>query len=287
LSTLTKVFVVLQLVVSLVVAALVVVAVGKLPNYKEQVQSANLGWAAAEAQVNNLRAQLNAATTGNTEAIKDLQGKMSTLTASNQAKDATIAQLKIEKDAAEARATQSGNTVQVLTASVNSLKDQLAAKDGELNKVRPEITALIQRNAELERANNELRTQNDFASRAIKKLQEELVAANEKASTAAPAKAETTGAVAALAAGNQSNVQINGKITGVQNVAGKTYISLPLGTRDGIKTGTQFAIYRGTGYIGDATVTRVAPDQSVAVVGIVKEGQTVQNGDMVISGVGQ
>jgi hypothetical protein len=93
------------------------------------------------------------------------------------------------------------------------------------------------------------------------------------------------GTVASLAV--QTPAVINGKISDVKPTVGRTLIELPLGTRDGVRKDTRFMIYRGNTYVADAVVVgNPEPDKSVAAVDAnsVKAGETVQKGDMVMSG---
>jgi len=154
--------------------------------------------------------------------------------------------------------------------------------DKELADLRPENASLIQKNAELNRVNNELSTQQRFAEQAIRKLQEQIAQAP-TSGPGASAPAEGNGnQVAALS--SAAGGAINGKITQVSQSAGHTLVEMPLGDRDGIKVNTRFTIYRNNGYVGDAIVQKVFPDTSVAEVTVIKPGDNVKQGDLVTTG---
>ncbi len=54
-----------------------------------------------------------------------------------------------------------------------------------------------------------------------------------------------------------------------------------------MKVNTRFTIYRNNGYIGDAVVQKVFPDNSVAQVTAVKPGESVKAGDLATIGAQQ
>jgi len=285
LSTLTKIFIVLQLVVSLIISVVLVFGVGRIQNYKADVDAANTQRVAAQASYQKAQndilvaqAQVADATAKATAQVNDLARANNDLTTKN-------AELASQIGALQARNAQQQNSISQLTSSIDSQNSLLAAKDKELSSLRPDNASLLQKNAELNRVNNELSTQQRFAEQAIRKLQEQLASAPTTGGAAAPA--EGNGAQVASLSAAPGGAQINGKITQVAQSAGHTIIELPLGDRDGVKVNTRFTIYRDTAYVGDAVVQNVFPDSSVAQVTTVKPGDSVKQGDLVMTGPAQ
>jgi len=285
LSSLTKIFIVLQLVCSLVVAVLIVSLVGKQQplqrNLDAEIVKTNAAQAWAQKEHNEVMRLQSEASDSSAAALKAagaLQQQIDQLRAQ-------LATAKSDKDTSDAKNMQLQAALNQSAAAVDSLTKQVAAMNDENRRLGPENVSLIQKNAELNRANNELQTSLRFAEQSIRKLQEQLATAPEgpKGGSAAPGNEANT--VATLT--NQAPAQINGKVTAVTPTAGRTLLQLPLGTRDGVKVGTRFMVYREPGgYIADAVVERVAPDEAVAAVDTktVKKGESVKSGDMVISG---
>jgi len=283
LSILTKVFIVLQLVVALVLAVMIVIGFKNLENYKNDVELARKGQLSAQAAFDVERAKNQLGETRLADTQKQLSDQVTALKAQVEGLQGQVASITAERDSLDARNVQFTTQQGQLTASVTALKDQLAAKDDELKQVRPEITRLIAQNAELSRVNNELTTQLNFATAAIRKLQEALAASSEKAGAVVPSSESKSSVVTAV----QAPVQVNAKISSVQLNNGRTFVTVPLGTRDGVKVGTQFTVSRGNAYIGDASVTRTTVDESVIQVTLVKPGQTVLVSDLATSVAGQ
>jgi len=259
---------------------LLVLMVSKSENYKSQVESSNIKnvalaatnlkseaeKTAAQAKLSDLQAQLNAAT-----------NKLNTMTA-----DAAAAASKAETTNLELQNQIVALRSQItsLNAAISTATSSIAAKDKELDGLRPQVADLTTKYNEIYRAKNEADNQLRAAEQSIRKYQEII------AQTPAPG-----GAGSAAPMGDQVQVlrassvaaagKVNGRISGILPSLGKTLIEMPLGTRDGIQVGTKIFVYRASGYVGDATVTRVTPDQSVATIDSTKQGETVQMGDLV------
>jgi septal ring factor EnvC (AmiA/AmiB activator) len=281
LSTLTKIFIFLQLICSIAVAVVLVFGLSHLQNYRADVESADQRALAAQASYQKSQNDIAIAQAQAADAIAKATGQVNELARANNDLTTKNAQLASQIGALEARNAQQQNSIGQLTSSIDSQNSLLAAKDKELAELRPENASLIQKNAELNRTNNELSTQQRFAEQAIRKLQEQIAQAPAGTGAAAPAEGQG-GQVASLT--SSANGAINGKINQVTQSAGHTLIEMPLGDRDGVKVNTRFTIYRNTGYVGDAVVQKVFPDSSVAQVTIVKPGDTVKQGDLVTTG---
>ena len=286
-SGLTKIFIVLQLVFSLVVAVLLVLMVSKLEPYKSLVDQANAGKlgamsalgaalednAAKDATLNKTRSDLQAALAESQRVGTENQAKIAGLTQSLQA--------------AEVKASQAQTQLVSLTNAIATLKDLLAEKDRTLGETTPKVAQLTTQYNEVYRTNNELQNQLRGAEQTIRKLQEQIAnlpSGGGAAGGATASAGDSNAQVASLsAASGQGKGPINARITEVKaSATGRTLIALPLGARDGLKENTRLAIYRGNTYLGDAVIQTVTPDQSAAtVVGPVKE--PIQIGDLVMT----
>jgi len=273
-------FIVLQLVFSLVVSVLLVLMVSKSENYKAQVEAANTKNVAlaasyaksegektiAQSKLSDVQTQLNAAT-------NKLNTATAEATAAASKSDATNLDLTNQIAALRSQIT-------TLTAAVTTATSSIDAKDKELGVLRPEVAEYTTKYNEIYRAKNEADNQIRAAEQAIRKLQE--IIAQAPAAGGAGGVAPTGDQVQVLSASSVAAAgKVNGRVSGILPSLGKTLIEMPLGTRDGIQVGTKIFVYRATGYVGDATVTRVTPDQSVATIDSTKQGETVQMGDLV------
>lgn len=285
-SILTKVFIVLQLVFSIVVAVMVVMVSGPVQQYKQQVTNAQSGRLAAQAET--LVYQNDAATVRSTlNTVKaDSQAHVD---AAQKAADQARADLVTKQgrlDVLEAQVDEFNKNMTRLTSTNAAQKDQIATLLTELTTMRADYNRVIPQNAELNRKASELANQLDAAQKAIRTLQEELATSQAKpeAPKAGATAAGTGTAVAQLSVGTPTSIQINGKVQSVETLNGKTFVTLSLGSRDGVAIGNRFLVYRDNTYVGDVVIQRVTPDQTVGVVTISKSA--VKESDLVISGGG-
>jgi len=287
LSGLTKIFIVLQLVCSLVVAVLLVLMVSKMEPYKAMVDSSNAGRIGAQAALTATLQESEAKDASLSKARSDLSSALADAQRVGTENQTTIARLQQSLQAEQVKSSQAQTQLVSLTNAIATLKDLLAEKDRQLGDLTPRVAQLTTQYNEVYRTNNELQNQLRGAEQTIRKLQEQIADAGSKAPGAGGASAsagESSGQVQSLSASNsQARGPINARITDIQpSASGRTMIALPLGSRDGIKENTRLAIYRGNTYLGDAVVQTVTVDQSAAaVVPPVKE--PIQKGDLVMT----
>ena len=278
-SALTKILIVLQLVFSLVLSVVLVLMVSKMDPYKQRVDAAQTALFAATADKVRLEEAVAAANAAAT-AANDKATTEATARATERAKnasDATAADLNRMKLEAQVAGLQT--QLASLTASNKTLADANAEKDKRLADLAPQVQKLTQQNAALYQSNQEGQNQLRAAEQALRKLQE-VQQAGGGAAGGLPTGSDNQ--VVALSSANPVRASINAKISNIAQSAGRTLIELPLGTRDGVQNGTTLMIYRNNNtYVGEAVVTRVTPDSSVAQVTKTKPGETVRGDEMV------
>jgi len=282
LSSLTKIFIVLSTVFAVALSVLMIYGASHLQNYRAEVDAAHAQTVAAQALLAKAQNDVAVANAQVQDAGNRLASATDALKKENNSLSTDLAKERSERGALEARNAQQQSSIAQLTSSIDSENKLIAAKDAELAQLRPENVSLVQKNAELNRVNNELTTSGRFAEQAIRKLQEQLAATESapgKSGAAAPGESDQV----VSASASPANAQINAKITRIAPSAGHTLVEVPLGTRDGVKVKTSLRIYRNSGYVGDAVVQSVFPDSSVAQVTVVKPGDSVKVGDLVMT----
>ncbi len=288
-NTLTKTFVLLQLVLALVLSVLVILFADKQQNYRGQVATSQKAQIVAQAMTSqlqqantNLQTQLTAALQAGAEkagrlnnTILDVQSKL----ADDQT---TIAQLRVAK-------SQLQTSITDLTSTVSSLNKQVAGQNSILNTMRPKLLTYVNQNAELGRRITELTNERNVARQTIQVLQESVASLHRQMSkmeVAARSSSPTSGALSNAVAGVPTSVQVNGTVMKVASYNGHTYVSASLGTRDGVAKGTRLTIYSNGRYIGDVVVQKADATESVGVVSLQAPGTTITPNEMVMSGPG-
>lgn len=287
-NILTKVFVVLTAVFSLALLVFVALILNGQDKYRANAQDlqmqalgAKAMLAKMEGQRDNLRDALDRLRNEKVNSESTLNGQIRNLQNQLAGSEREIATGKNDLNTAQASVT-------ALTTANQAMTDALGKLNAELAGLRKDVPVLTQQNAELNRKNNEYQTGLEAAQNAIRRLQEELAAAQQPA----PAKAPTTSSEGGPGAGAgtptlSAVVPINGTVTRVDTMNGRTFVTLSLGKRDGVQENFRFTLYRGNSYVGDAVVRKVSPDQAVAEVTMLKPGQQAQSADLAISGAGQ
>lgn len=284
-STLTKVFIVLQLVFSIGLAVVVVMAVGSEKETKEKLKEYETGMLAAQAgtgqAINNKSALENQVQTSLEASRKATEDLKTALTQRTQ----ELTQANTRLDVLQGQLTESNSIVSRSQATLSSAQERLTAREKEVEAMRPEFAKLREQNAQLVVANQQLQNSYDLAAKAVKTLQENIAEMKDKPEAAtSKASASGTSAAAKILAGTQAPVEINGKVTGLRTDADKVYVTLSLGTRDKVQVDTKFMIYRDNTFVADARVQQVTPAESVAEVTMTAKGQSVQAGDLAKSG---
>jgi multidrug efflux pump subunit AcrA (membrane-fusion protein) len=287
LSALTKMFIVLQLLFSVVCASLLIIFISKTENYKltvteERAKSFGLAGSYANAERAKATAEANALT---------LQGQLNTLTAqlaeAQTKADAAAKKAEVDNLTLSGQANLANAQVTTLTSANKTYAAIVEANQAELKDLRPKVAELTKQYADIYRVKNELDNQLTAANKAISKLQFLLAQGGGGGAGAVAPIGGPEGQIQVLTATSATTGgKINGRVSDVALAQGRTLIEMPLGERDGVKVGTKMFVYRANGYVGDATVERVSADQSVAVVISTKPGEAVKVGDLV-STVGQ
>ena len=261
-SPLTKIFVGLLIVLSLVLSAASVTFLSTVPSYGTQVTS--------------LEQQLEIANSTNATVTSQSAAKVSAL-------NEQIANLKsgantTEQSLIEARAERANAQAQVatlqaqLTAAQTTTSGAIAAYNANqavIETLQTQIAALNQENVdayeEATSANAELVTlQNEYEylRRANKRLEEQAVAMNAQLEDAYNVMAEA--GLRPSTEGLAGTPRINGVITGRQQLTNGTFASISVGREDDVRVGMQFSVFDGDdqSFLGFIDITGVDDNEA-------------------------
>lgn len=266
-SVLTKTFVVLLVVTSLLLSASIVVFVNRVEDNKALAD-------ASKRQVTDAKQKAAEQTTNFTEsqmARRDLQNEMTKQVgelnrtvvdreAEVQKRDGELAQLKKDSQVKEAtlkgtadalRAAQEMGTG--FLAANNDLRaknDDLLKGNGELNT---QVTILDNKLRQTEKAR-------EYAEEMVVELKSQLAGVRQKGG---PAGAATIGS-AAIPEGT-ADVPINGVVRSVDIIGGKKYATISVGSSDLVKKGMRFNVINRQGgeFLGFLTVDSVQPNEAI------------------------
>jgi myosin heavy subunit len=291
LSVLTKVFVVLVTVLSVLLVALIVPFVANTQNYRQLYESAQSQARGAEVKAASVQAEINAAQEANALRVAELNNK-------NQQLTATINTLQTDLADARANGAKSASDlaklqadVSRLSAAANTSASLLDATRSELSQWREKAVAadtqLIQRADRI----NQLESTNETLVRSVDRLREQMTALQEQskeleklwASVPESVRQQVTGQTASADGGEvASTVAIRGQVTKVETMDDTTFVQLNVGSNDGVRPNMKFLVHKGDQFVGTVMVSAVDANASAGRVTLAQG--TITAGDAVLTG---
>jgi len=268
LSTLSKVFVVLVLLASVVFAMTSVARLRTTEDYKKKFE------AEETAKKDALRAK-GTAEAAQKVAEDELSRTRRELQSQIDAKDTLITTLTADKKTAEDELSNLKTTVERNAANLASVKSELEEQGKANDRLRKEKDAAVKRSADdtearldaeqrlkesqlaLKNARTDNKTKDEQITRLIGDVTglDNVVSAFEKRFKVS--RREITGP-----AGDVTTPRIAGVVTDVQRKGSDIFVIVSVGTTSDVKVGTEFIIFGGGAYKGDMLVTKVYPDSS-------------------------
>jgi hypothetical protein len=286
LSTLTKVFTVLLVVLSIVFTVMTISVVAQTANWRDTALKYEENARIADTNLRNMIAASSAELATARDTIKAHLGKIGELETQMQANSAELARLRSDLAKVEAEKSSAEAMNRGLLAQVE------AARSGE-TEYRKQLAGIEKRNIELERRNidlndrvNEQTAQIDVLAEQKRQYEQQLNILKEEAGKGSR-QASRPGADAALespAGAAMSNVTaltpggptaIRGNVSEVSD----NLVTISVGSADGVKKDMVFVIHRDGQYVGDVKISDVTPNRAAGK--LVRTTGTPAKGDQV------
>jgi predicted RNase H-like nuclease (RuvC/YqgF family) len=291
LNALTKAFVVVVTILSVVLVALVIPFAARVPDYASQYEQMQLD---RDAQL--LKAQEAAAEVRNAIAAKG--SELETALASITELTAELDRANNDKSALEARLAQAQLTVernsaamQIAAAESQSKSQRLEELNNLINQQLSTISDLTSQRSDLSQSLIELRSDNRRLTSNYRRIQEQnksleqqLLETNAQLTVATEKLAGFVEDVETeLASVVNPPVDIRGSVTNISQITdGLTFVQVNVGTRDLVKEGMEFTVYRGDSFVGKIKIASVDTAESVGQLTLSE--MNVQEGDLVRAG---
>lgn len=264
-SALTRVFVVLLVVVSLLLSAGVVVFVNQVEDYRTAADS-------AQAQLVSER-QLRQTELAAAVNERDEQARLRSIAqAQLAAREETIAQLQkqiIDKNVELANVNKNLSTQQVaLTAATEAARaaqEQNSRLTTEQAQMRQTLNETLARNVELNQANSELANQLDATEQERKFLAEQLAQAQTSAANYLALLQDHNIDPSKAAGGLRAGAPlIRGVVTQKRVIAGTPYAVISVGSSDGVQKGMEFKVIdrENAAFLGTLVVEAVDANEA-------------------------
>lgn len=277
-SPLTKAFVVLVTILSILLVALVVPFVANTDALNDQVAELKNEVRSAEASARLKETEAATARAAQISDVETLQTRITSLLGDNaelkQAAAAKVADLKKAENQVESLTASQA----ILSESLNRTAELLSSRTTLLEQFQTKNVSLNQQNAELVQTNNLLAAQVSGLNEASRTLTEQLVEANERIEN-----------LMLVGPGGDPpppgpTAKVLASVTNIQDVNGIKIVQFNVGANDQIKMNDIFVIYRnGDELVGTAAVKSV--DQNASVAQLQTITQPVRVGDSAMSGL--
>lgn len=287
-SPLSKAFVVLATLLSVVMVVLTVGFAAQTENYREKfgeasadLQVAQSSYARQNTVLSGQLAELRAALSARENADNGVNAQLAAKLGEIRSRDERISNL----EATNARTTAA---LAAATETLQASNARSDAQDGQIRDLISDMATLARQKSEAEQAVVAAIGLRDRYENEVRRLQEQLVALETQ-------RAELSDRVDELEVAFQeinqdpdavigtTGIRIAGAVTSVDQIGdGLTLVELNVGTRDGVKADMPFTIFRGDQYVGTIRITTVDTDKAVGEVTLstdtVRDGDSAQTG---------
>lgn len=264
-SPLTKLFVVMLVVLSLLTTAATVVYVNKEDVQKTALENTRAQLLAAQAAAQTARDDLTAAQQNLSSVQSAANQAAQAATADINQRQQEISKLNVELAQAQSRQATQQLDISRLTEALNATQAQNVANLTELARLRATNDQLVRQASDLNGAVSDLTARLDVTERERRLLAEQL--------TQATGENQRLGMIiknANLSPEQQSQIAtrsgppINGIIRDVRTIADRPYATISVGLADGVRRGMEFKILdrEGGNFLGTLVVESVEPNEA-------------------------
>ena len=265
-TALTKIFVVLSVVLSLLITAATVVYVNKEDGIKQAAELQKSELAKARDDARRADEQLIAAQQ-NATAIQQQANAQATAASDALARaDQKIAQLNVDLAKASSQAAAQQLDISRLTEATNALQAMSGRMQEEVGRLRGDNDQLVRQSSELNASVSDLTNKLEVTERERRNLAEQMTQTSARADELqkivagaglSPAQQQT--------AANRSGLPlIKGIIKDKRLIAGNQYATISVGAADGVQRGLEFKVVdRNTGdFLGTIVIDSVEAQES-------------------------
>lgn len=268
-SALTKVFILLHVVMSMLLAAGLIVFVNRVDDFQQVNKAQKSSLQIAEQRANESIAELAMEKSIRNNVQQTSQARIQQIQAEMATRDQAI--LDLRGQLAEAQA-QTAAAQAALTSNTEALKvaqQNQGTLQGQLAQLRQNHDKLMQQFTEANLSINDTSARLAQTERQRRDLSEQVAALQEQIANAgaAGARSDAGGGDAGQARGRLSpNINVNGVVRETRKIAGVPYATISIGSADAVTRGMRLRVLGGRGgqeFLGYVDVTQVEPDEAI------------------------
>lgn len=274
--TLTKIFIVLQALLSVFILALAVPLAVNQDHWKKEAQTQEGAAVQARASLQLAQTKHAAEAAFYQLAITKLNNEKTDLVQQLNTKDQQLIDLHARLGDAKIASSEVRSQIDTLTATTKTQSQIIENQGTEITTRRNESLDTQKRSIELEDRLRDTLNQRDVAVQATKILQEQLVQAKEAKKPVDGTSMPEDYLASPLVRGHV--LQVVNTVTGDRNAV------IDLGSRDGLSRKMRFYLARGKDFMGYLTITEVDINRAVGDIEL-EQGDGVRVSDEVLGGV--
>jgi predicted nucleic acid-binding Zn-ribbon protein len=289
LSIFTKIFIVLVMLLSVLLASLAVVFVANTDTYRAKFQDEQAMRMIAQGNTAVREADLGVMLQARQDEIDKLKQESTALQSQINTKDGKLQEqqsqiITLQNADADVRGQLAG-----LRVALQQSQQILGVVETEVKQRRDDMLKLQTRNVELNDALREKITESETLTRQVRLFKEQIAdleGQNEKMSTKLDSLpgGKTAASADTVAPFDHPGAAIRGTVTDVKQIGDETFIAMNVGSNDGVRPGMKFVVHMGDKYLGDAVIMQVDLNSAAGRITL-KRGEITPKAEVMTGGL--
>ena len=269
-SALTKVFILLHVVMSMLLAAGLIVFVNRVDDFQVASRTQKASLARAESQAAEANAALATMQSTMSNVSQTSQARIQQVQAEMAQRDQQILDLRGQLATAQADLASAQSALQSNTDALKVAQQNQGTLQGQLAQIRQTHDKLMQQFTDANLSLNDLTARLSQTERQRRDLAEQLADANQRLEErgANNARTDAGGVREPAQAGGRlnPNLNVNGVVREKRVIAGVPYATISIGSADAVTRGMRLRVLGGRNgqeFLGYVDVTQVEPDEAI------------------------
>ena len=285
-SALTKTFVLLHVVMSMLLAAGLIVFVNRVDDFQKQATTASANLRLAEQRATEAQAELATVRSSMANVQQTSQARIQQAQNDLAQREQAIMDLRTQLATAQAELASAQASLTSNTEALKVAQSNQGTLQGQLADLRTTQDKLMQQFTEANLSINDITARLQQTERQRRNLAEELAAAREQIESRGATDARTDAGGGAMQAGGGigRNVNVNGVVREKRIIAGRPYATISIGSADAVAKGMRLRVLGGRGgqeFLGYVDVTQVEPDEAIGVLSGPRVNEVTVNSQVV------
>ena len=268
-SALTKTFVLLHVVMSMLLAAGLIVFVNRVDDFQKTSAAQTASLRLAEQRATESQAELATVRSAMANVQQTSQARIQQIQGEIAQRDQQLADLRTQLAEAQAQAARAAASLTSANQALGVAQQNQGTLQGQLASLRQNHDKLMQQFTEANLSINDISARLSQTDRQRRDLQEQVAALQEQLANAGADGARTQAPGARQAGGPLAvspNVNVNGVVREKRVIAGVPYATISIGSADAVSRGMRLRVLGGRNgqeFLGYVDVTNVEPDEAI------------------------